>query len=165
MKTHVKTLIAAAGSTLALLGTPAQALDIPCVFDTSLDQCYAGAVSSSTRSFSDWTIGDLALDTVSNVFGYLATAGFDLTQVSLVNNGTMLTDSDLADGISFNSVASGNYAVRISGDLTSSRLFGHRYGLYAGGFQVMQIPEPETYALFLAGLLTIGYVARRRQQG
>ena len=32
-------------------------------------------------------------------------------------------------------------------------------------FQVTPIPEPETYALMMAGLGALGFVARRRQRG
>jgi len=31
--------------------------------------------------------------------------------------------------------------------------------------QVSPVPEPETYAMFLAGLGLIGFIARRRNQG
>lgn len=35
---------------------------------------------------------------------------------------------------------------------------------YNGSIQVAAVPEPETYAMFLAGLGLIGGIARRRQQ-
>lgn len=35
-------------------------------------------------------------------------------------------------------------------------------GSYAGNLAVTPVPEPETYALLLAGLLGIGFIARRR---
>ena len=72
-------------------------------------------------------------------------------------------------GFSFDDVASGTYTVSLSGMLTGmfpNPLDQKFSGLFLGGFRVIpQIPEPETYALLLAGLLTIGFVARRRSQG
>lgn len=35
---------------------------------------------------------------------------------------------------------------------------------YTGSFQVSAVPEPETYAMFLAGLGLMGGIARRRKQ-
>jgi hypothetical protein len=35
---------------------------------------------------------------------------------------------------------------------------------YGGGVSVAAVPEPETYALMLAGLASLGWVARRRKQ-
>jgi hypothetical protein len=32
------------------------------------------------------------------------------------------------------------------------------------GLKVVAIPEPETYALLLAGLSAVGFIARRRQR-
>ncbi|HUG25604.1 PEP-CTERM sorting domain-containing protein [Piscinibacter sp.] len=37
--------------------------------------------------------------------------------------------------------------------------------LYAGDGPVPSIPEPETYALMLAGLGVVGFIARRRRRG
>ena len=38
-------------------------------------------------------------------------------------------------------------------------------GSYGGNFNVAAVPEPETYALMLAGLSLVGFAARRKQQG
>ena len=35
--------------------------------------------------------------------------------------------------------------------------------LYSGELSVAAVPEPETYAMFLAGLGALGFVARRRR--
>ena len=108
----------------------------------------------------------------ADLIGFFATAGLNLSSVSLTNGGTTLTADKTTEGFSFDDVASGTYQVSLSGMLTNGlSLFGTQYGLYYGGFKqipggtVPQIPEPETYALLLAGLLTIGFVARRRSQG
>lgn len=52
---------------------------------------------------------------------------------------------------------SGNYRLNFGGTAT-----GIAGGIYAASFQVTAVPEPETYALLLAGLITLGFAARRR---
>lgn len=160
----MKQLLLAGGASLALAGTSAHALDFPCIPGTGLTECYAGAVSGKKRTFTDWTIGDLTISKLSNVLGSFGTLGLKLTEVKLADDGHSVSDINIGDGISFNNVAAGEYAVKISGQLTGGTLGGHHYGLYNGGFSVSPVPEPETYALLLAGLLAVGYVARRRSQ-
>ena len=36
-------------------------------------------------------------------------------------------------------------------------------GIYTGAISVTAVPEPETYAMMLAGLAALGFLARRRQ--
>nr|WP_140625945.1 FxDxF family PEP-CTERM protein [Methylibium rhizosphaerae] len=164
-KLVAKKLLLAAGASVAMLaGTSAQALDVPCPVGIGLDQCYVGAVSGKKRNFSDWTIGDLSVETLSNVLGNFFTLGLDLKEVKIFDETNTYTDTKVADGVSFDNVAEGLYTVRISGLITGPKVYGHHYGAYAGGFNVTPVPEPETYALLLAGLLAVGYVARRRSQ-
>jgi hypothetical protein len=59
----------------------------------------------------------------------------------------------------FNLPTAGNYHVDITGTATGA--FG---GTYAVGLQVAAVPEPETYAMLLAGLGVMGAIARRRKQ-
>ena len=56
----------------------------------------------------------------------------------------------------------GDYSINLAYDLGSiasqqSVTFGYEY--------IMAVPEPETYAMLLAGLGLIGFSARRRMQG
>jgi hypothetical protein len=48
------------------------------------------------------------------------------------------------------------YALRLTGMTLASG------GSYAGSINVTPVPEPESYALFLAGLGLMGFIARRR---
>lgn len=167
MKKRLRRSLAALAAVTALGGTStAQAMDMPCFGMAGAEQCYLGLVSApaKSRSFTDWTIGNLSLSSLSNLVGIFLTPGLKLSEVSLWSGDTeSATDLNVANGISFDSVASGDYAVRISGRVNGPKLFGHRYGAYAGGFAITPaIPEPETYALMLAGLLAICYVAKRR---
>ena len=53
----------------------------------------------------------------------------------------------------------GNFDLNITG-MTNGTLGG----LYSGSIQVSPVPEPETYAMLLAGLGLMGAVVRRRSQ-
>jgi len=71
---------------------------------------------------------------------------------------------DGTTGNSFNSVAltSGSYFYKVTGDVTGS--FGGLYTLTSTLPPVAApIPEPGTYAMLLAGLGAVGFMARRRK--
>jgi hypothetical protein len=71
------------------------------------------------------------------------------------------SDNTPLDGFSFGGLSAGNYALNVLGFAT-----GTQGGFYAGGLiaQTAPIPEPETYALMLAGLGIVGFIARRRRE-
>jgi hypothetical protein len=71
------------------------------------------------------------------------------------------TDTNPADGYSFTGLASGNYTLTFVGFAT-----GTLGGSYGGAIlaQTAPIPEPETYALMLAGLGMVGFMAARRSR-
>ena len=57
----------------------------------------------------------------------------------------------------------GKYYIKVAGNAT-----GANGGLYSGAISVAAItavPEPETYAMMLAGLGALGFLARRRRNG
>lgn len=70
------------------------------------------------------------------------------------------TDLNPADGFSFNGLSAGSYALTFVGFAT-----GSLGGSYGGAMlaQTAPVPEPETYALMLAGLVTLSFLARRRK--
>lgn len=101
----------------------------------------------------------LDLGTVSQISGISA---------SLFTGGGALVASGIPFGSALSivpttSIASGAYDLRVSGTVT-----GTLGGSFAGTLNASPtapIPEPETYAMMLAGLGLMGFVARRRKQG
>ena len=65
-----------------------------------------------------------------------------------------------AAGFSFKNVAVGNYIVKASGYVTGSQY--PNLSLVAANYTITPVPEPESYALLLAGLGLVGTIARRR---
>jgi hypothetical protein len=162
MTKTLKTLLATASLSAVLASAPAHAVNLPCPADTGLGECYAGAVFGSGGTFSDWKIGTVSLgEGLWDLAGFFGARGADGLSLSLVGATTV----NAADGVSFSNVAGGDYAVKLSGAFTGPKFFGNQsLAAYAGGFDIKSaVPEPETYALLLAGLMAVGYVARRRK--
>jgi hypothetical protein len=68
------------------------------------------------------------------------------------------TDATPSTGFTFSNLAAGTYALNVLGFAT-----GSSGGFYSGGMIATTVPEPETYALMLAGLGIVGFVAARRR--
>jgi hypothetical protein len=67
-------------------------------------------------------------------------------------------DADIKDGFSFAGLTSGDYTLVFAGFSTGKGTFG-------GNVYATPVPEPETYAMMLAGLGALGFLARRRKNG
>ncbi len=92
----------------------------------------------------------------------------DVTSVSLWGGtlGGTLTDASLSDGFDFAGLGKGHYTLAVSSFVDSGEGYYTSKVGYAGAIMtVSPVPEPETYALMLLGLVAIGTFARRRQQG
>lgn len=132
-------------------------------------------VQVNGNSFTDLVIGTINIASLSNLTGSLFAADsvnftfgnntFTLTLDSVTfTNGTVgsLVDSDpSAAGFSFSNVALGNYTVKASGTLTPNGQL-HNTAFIGASYTVTPVPEPESYALLLAGLGLMGTIARRR---
>ncbi len=55
-------------------------------------------------------------------------------------------------------LGAGAYYYKVSGKIATN-------GTYSLGSALTPVPEPETYAMMLAGLVAVGFLARRRRNG
>lgn len=151
-----------------------------------------GATALAAASLSAQAVGPGALGTIDNtpvVVGNTVPAGllFDVYSFSLLKPGmlsgiaaslellpalsisgfsavlqdasfmTIGKDTSPGDGFSFSGLAAGSYALTFVGFAT-----GTQGGSYGGSIFATTVPEPENYAMFLAGLGVIGFVMTRR---
>ena len=95
----------------------------------------------------------------SNIFGYS-------TLHATIWNGT--TPTDLNNFLSMSEVNAGWYLEYAQGINDNGWIVGNAHNSITGldhAFLLTPVPEPETYAMFLAGLGLMGFIARRRKNG
>ena len=109
------------------------------------------------------------LSVVLNSRSSSAANGLNLTGFGLyssVGNTLVLGGDQLLTGIddkwtlSYANLAAGSYYLKVSGNVVSNT--GAAFS--ANGSLVSAVPEPSTYAMLLAGLGLLGFMARRRQK-
>jgi hypothetical protein len=151
---NIKTAIAA---TVLALGSMA----------ASAAQTSPVAVSGS---FSDVLLGQITLGGTSTVGGttsYVTSYnlfGMDFTlpvvtfsSVSLYLNGLSVGTSN-SNAFTFANLGAGTYSLKATGSVA-----GGGSNFIAAQYQVTAVPEPETFAMLLAGLGVMGAIARRRK--
>jgi len=106
------------------------------IVQTSVDDAYAGRMGCNVFSFQNFsTCGTLGNNSAAN--------GLNLANQNIANTGTALS--------TFTQLANGANPVKVYLD--------SNYQLH-----IAAVPEPETYAMLLAGLGLMGAIARRRRQ-
>jgi hypothetical protein len=110
-------------------------------------------------SGTPWTDGySFSIASLSDLWGQtVVTSGIGAYSVTLYDSAFTLIGSDSTPAtFSFSGLAAGDYFLTYAGVGTGS---------YGGVLEVTAVPEPETYALMLAGLGVVGFMAARRSRG
>lgn len=125
---------------------------------TSLYTRLSPGVGQPTESVKDLRIDQFGLYAYDN--GQL---GAQIAQGHRVEGGSMDGEEDMNERWTFDSgwnIEPGTYAVVIGGAVVGN--FG---GSYAANVAILPVPEPQTWAMMLAGLGAAGAFARRRRAG
>ena len=164
----LKSLVAAcavliAGSALATTCDRTSSLG-----DTSTESWFVNSFAS-TGHFNDCYT--FSLGSAADAHGWLHELNYgsqldlDLATIALFSGMTEFGPEIHGASFDFGSLAAGNYTLAVAGDVSSqSRGRSQNVG-YVGGFHTVAapVPEPETYAMLLAGFVGVGVVARRRK--
>lgn len=125
---------------------------------------FATAASAQTTSVFDLVSGTFAdpyvftLSAPGSVVGDTNSSGITWFGVMLQSPtlGYTSLDTNPDDGFSFSGLSAGTYALTF---------LGSGSGGYGGYYTVSSVPEPETYAMMLAGLGAVGFMLARRSRG
>lgn len=157
MKTKllVATVLAAASTSAFAVGPgPLGAIDN---MPISISNIVPMGIFQDVYSFTLANPGDLSGNVLAINF-----AGYNILglTVTLQDSSFAVIGSDASPdtGFTFSNLAAGNYALNLLGFAN-----GSTGGFYAGGMIATTVPEPESYALMLAGLGIVGFVAARRR--
>ncbi|MBP0132435.1 MAG: PEP-CTERM sorting domain-containing protein [Nitrosospira sp.] len=137
---------------------------------TSDNAAYHATIWNGTTPTDLGTLGGLisfayAINDAGQVVGDSYTSD-NATYHATIWNGTTLTD--LNDFLSVSEVNAG-WILQAASDINDNGwIVGGAYNTITGayqGFLLTPVPEPETYAMFMAGFGLMGFIARRRKNG
>jgi hypothetical protein len=103
-----------------------------------------------------------------NIAGLIQVSPLSFSSISLGSaTGVISNSSSESKGSVSSTLGRGDYVLTVAGSaaplLSSLPGVTGNYGIYTVHGNLAPVPEPESYAMFLAGLGVIGAVARRRQ--
>lgn len=172
----VKAFLAAAVCAGAMLAAPASyAADIshpptPIILVDGTGTFGASFLSgNNSNTFSDHytfsTVGLNFIDTLVGSIAHSALVGLAITGYDLYDSGNNLVATGVMQStgtvdlwtIQTGGLAAGDYYVRVDGVIVSDTSAS-----YAGNLNVLPVPEPQTYAMLLAGLGLVAVRARAR---
>ena len=159
---EVKTLVVALG----MLGLPTLVLadaDYAATPDGPGQFTYGNSLGAG--SFEDWvsfsvaTLSDFIATGSGTSSGSISLSKFDLydsAKTSLLQSGSITNDGSGKAFLALNSDTGlvGDYYLHLLGTTSG--------GTYNGNISLSPVPEPESYAMMLAGLGLMGFIARRR---
>ncbi len=144
------------GSSLGAIGAAPRSFWSECVRTFSSP----GANFTDHYSFSTSALGNVSGGFVD--FLLFRWNDVNLNSVVVSGQGEYRTDDSAADGFSFADLAAGHYDLAVSGTLDRGQLIGG----YTGSISSVAapVPEPETFAMLMLGLVGVGFAARRRNR-
>jgi hypothetical protein len=144
----------------------AVASDVPTSFGGYAMGSFADIFTFSlpANSGSGYSVVNFPVSTLAGTFNVLLSGlGLFSNPDDIVGNAddsyvTAASGNSNALSFSFANTPAGNYYLQVFGVTT-----GSLGGLYTGAISVTPVPEPETFAMLMAGFGVMGAIARRRK--